>query len=436
MLSKCCSCTLCRKKRWYASEMKNVNQAKGYSAKFHQFSKWPKSDSCWSLSTGPDGRIYASVCHETVPGGTVKVVRYNEKRDALDFLFDVAEVVNDPGNSGRATQCKIHYSFAPSLEDGLLYCVSHLSGPPHDMKTYSQWRYWHDAKRSFRGAALVVYDPKKDEVIWTDTMIPKEGCRCLALDDRRKLLYAVSYPRDHFIVYSLKDKTARDMGRIGTVNSQAIFIDRKGRAWLINDYGHLVRYDPERDILEESPEVVPHEFYQTGWHSVPYDAVASPDGTCIYIITWNVAPRLLRFWPEEGAFGRMEDLGAVTQKRTLSIPYNMFIDHAGGLVFDNDGQLYFVHSRWFGEKQIMPKHRQMKAEGVLVRLDPQTLKREEIMVLKRPDAIAQYVSRGARDRNGDLFFANMGKMPVGFFRVKMPNRRQGGECHLPLRMWG
>src|SRR5262249_2044560 len=80
----------------------------------------PAADTCWSVSVGPDGRIYAAACAEGVPGGVVKVVRYNENTDALDYLFSLDEMVNDPGDSGRATQCKIHYSFAPSMADGVL----------------------------------------------------------------------------------------------------------------------------------------------------------------------------------------------------------------------------------------------------------------------------------------------------------------------------
>lgn len=410
-----------------------------YETKFYQFLKYPKTDSCWSLSTGPDGRIYAAACAELSPGESVKVTRYDESTDSIEYLFDVAEVVNDPVDSGRATQCKIHYSFVSSSEEGILYGATHLSGPPFDLKFYSPWRFWHNEKRCFRGAALIAYDSNKDSVLGTDILIPKEGCRCLALDDKRKVLYALSYPRDHLIVYSLKDKTRKDIGRIGSINSQVIFLDRKGRAWLSNDYGHMVRYDPERNILEESPYILPHEPYQTGWHSVLYDAVASPDGACVYIITWNVAPRLIRFWPEEGEFGHAEDLGAVTQKRNTAIPYSMSVDHAGGLVFDNEGQLYFVYSRWYDEsEQLEPVDRQIKTEGVVVRLNTKTLAREEIAVLKRPDSNANYISRAARDRHGDLFFANVNaeKIPVGFFKMKMPNRKNKANCHLPIRMWG
>src|SRR5262249_5024363 len=88
--------------------------------KWYPFTEHPDADTCWSLSVGPDGRIYAAACAEGVPGGVVKVVRYNENKDALDYLFSLDEMVNDPGDSGRATQCKIHYSFAPSMSDGIL----------------------------------------------------------------------------------------------------------------------------------------------------------------------------------------------------------------------------------------------------------------------------------------------------------------------------
>ena len=139
--------------------------AKPYACKFYPFTAFhPNSDTCWSLSVGPDGRIYASACAEGVPGGTVRLSRYNEQKDDLDYLFDLGDKVNDPGDSGRATQCKIHYSFAPSMSDGILYMATHLSGPPIDLPVYSPWYSWHDPKRCFRGSALVAFDTRKDEV--------------------------------------------------------------------------------------------------------------------------------------------------------------------------------------------------------------------------------------------------------------------------------
>ena len=411
-----------------------------YEATWYPFSEHPSSDSCWSLSVGPDGRIYAAACAEMTPGETVKVVRYNEETDKLDYLFDLDEMVEDPRDSGRATQCKIHYSFAPSMGDGIMYMATHLSGPPIDQVKYSPWRSWHDEKRCFRGSALLAYDTQTDEVRWWDTIIPKEGCRCLLHDEERRLLYAISYPRDHMFVYDLKQKKLRDLGRIGSINAQVLWLDGQHRVWTTCDYGRLVRYDPDKDRLEMSPYVLPHnEQFQTGWHSVFYDAAATPDGSCVYAVTWIASPRLMRIWPNEGEWGRVEDLGATTQERDTSIPTDTFLDHCGGLTFAGDGQLYYVASRWRGELT-RPEHTNAKdldTDGVIMRLDPQSLEREEVGILKRPGSFGHYVSRGAVDHNGDLFFGNVSRpMPVGLFKVAVPAERKKKNAHLPIRMWG
>jgi len=408
-----------------------------YKSTWYEFTKHPDSDTCWSLSVGPDGRIYAAACAETVPGGTVKVVRYNEARDELDYLFDLGDKVDDPGDSGRATQCKIHYSFAPSMHDGILYMATHLSGPPIDQPAYSPWLSWHDEKRCFRGSALLAFDTRSDEVKWWDTLIPKEGCRCLLHDEDRGLLYALSYPRDHFIIYDLKKRARRDIGRIGSVNSQALFLDKKHRVWTTSDFGHLVRYTPETDRLEMSPFILPHNpEFQTGFHSVFYDAAPAPDGESVFAGTWSANPYLIRIWPNDGEWPRVEDLGPTTQKRDPTIPKDTFVDHCGGLTFAGDGQLYYVASRWRDPVYNPMDTSHKEREGVVWRLDPKTYEREEVARLEHPKNFAQYVSRGAVDHNGDLFFGHVGSHPSGIFKVTMPPERKRPNAHLPIRMWG
>jgi hypothetical protein len=409
-----------------------------YPAKWYPFTCHPVSDSCWSLSVGPDGGIYAAACCEGVPGGIVKPVRYNEQTDTVDVLFDMDVMVDDPHDSGRATQCKIHYSFAPSMHDGVMFMASHLSGPPIDRPAYSPWMSWNDPERCFRGAALLAFDTKTDKVLWWDTLIPKEGCRCLLHDEERALLYALSYPRDHLFVYDIARRTRRDLGRIGSVNAQALFMDRRHRVWTTSDYGRLIRYDPEKDRMESSPYVLPHNpEFQTGWHSVFYDACASPEGDAIYAVTWIANPWLMRIWPDEGDWGRVDDLGPATQRRDTTIPYSTGLDHCGGLAFAADGMLYYVAARWRDPVHNPLPEGHKDQEGVVWRLNPKTLQREEVAVLVRPDGFAQYVSRGAVDHNGDLFFGHCaGPRPVGLFKVTLPPERKRPNAHLPIRMWG
>ena len=112
------------------------------------------------------------------------------------------------------------------------------------------------------------------------------------------------------------------------------------------------------------------------------------------------------------------------------------IESSGGLTFAGDGKLYYVASRWRDPKYnpVPAPHKEM--EGVVWRLDPVTLKREEVTTLEHPTGLAQYVSRGAVDHNGDLFFGHVGNRPSGIFKVSMPADRKKPNAHLPIRMWG
>jgi hypothetical protein len=323
------------------------------------------------------------------------------------------------------------------MHDGVLYMATHLSGPPIDLPAYSPWYSWHDPKHCFRGSALLAFDTRVDQVLWWDTLIPKEGCRCLLHDEERGLLYAVSYPRDHFVIYDLRTRKRRDLGRISSINPGALFLDGRHRVYTSSDYGHLVRYTPETDRVEISPGLLPHDVdYQTGWHSVFYDVAPAPDRQSVYASTWCPNTRLMRIWLNEGEWPRVEDLGPATQPRDTSFPTSMYTDHCGGLTFGGDRKLYYVASRWRDAKFNPMTESKKGNQGVVWRLDPKTLQREEVAQLEHPTGQAHYVSRGAVDHNGDLFFGNVGNQPSGIFKVSMPVDRKRKDAHLPIRMWG
>ncbi len=402
--------------------------------KYLEFSERPLSDSCWSVQTGPDGKVYIACCTEHTGGETATVVRYDEERDCLEYLFDLDEATGDLRSSGRATQCKIHYSFVPDPERGMLHAATHLSGPPIGEKSYNPWASWNDPQRAFRGSYLISYDTAADRVAESRLMIPKEGCRCLAFDPTRCVLYAVTYPRDHFVSYDLRTSTLTDHGRVGSVNTQCIFLDGRGRAYFFSDAGCMLRFDPDRQRIEQLDHVYPHAAYQTAWHGVLYDAVQDPATGAVYMIPWKTHPRLARFWPEEGSQGRLEDLGPLTQDRDEREVMSVNIDHVGGLVWGADRKLYLVRSQWSDPAPGEMGRR--TTSGELLRITPDTLRIESLAHLGSEKGRNHYVSRGAVSAEGTMIFGKILASPAGVYRVRVDGHPKKLATSDYQRLWG
>jgi len=402
--------------------------------KYHEFTERPLSDSCWSVQTGPDGRIYIACCTEHTGGETATVVRLDETTDSLEYLFDLDEVTGDLRDSGRATQCKIHYSFVPDREKGLIHAATHLSGPTKGETSYNPWASWNDPARAFRGAYLIAYDTTANVVTESRLMIPKEGCRCLALDERRRVLYAVTYPRDHFVSYDLASGRLTDHGRIGSINTQCIFLDPLGRAYLFDDSGRMLRFDPDRQRLEELSHFYPHAFYQSAWHGVLYDAVADPRSGAVYMIPWKSHPHLARFWPMEGPEGRLENLGPVTQDRDPREVMSVNLDHVGGLVWGADEKLYLVKAEW----TCKPSSADSKntTNSMLMRFDPGKNTWERLGPLFSDRGRDHYISRGALSARGNMVFGKILTQPAGAYRITLPDHPHSVRPEHFLRLWG
>ena len=129
-------------------------------------------------------------------------------------------------------------------------------------------------------------------------------------------------------------------------------------------------------------------------------------------------PHLFRYRPEAGEFGRMEDLGPVHQKRDQTISISYYLDHCGGLVFGADGKLYLGTTRW------EPGHESAgrkpgnecgnTTQQIIVRMDVNTLEREDFACIGKPNATGNYIARAGRDRHGNLFFGHVCRpIPVG-----------------------
>ncbi|MDD3926559.1 MAG: hypothetical protein PHT33_07860 [bacterium] len=388
------------------------------------FDKLPVHDTTWSVITGIDGLIYIGICGEMTGGLSAYLASYDPAGDRLDYLLEVADVLGIPADNGTPSHGKVHYCLLPS-EDGMLYAATHCTCPPVGDFVWRPWHTWSDSIKQFSGSKIFGYDPKDGKILFVDNLIPRQSTRCMALNQKKQLIYGITYPHDHFFVYDIDRRAVKDYGRIGSFNPQCIFLDRAGNGYTTNDYGFLVRFNAGAEKLEELEVQIPHSSFKNGFHAVPYDVVSSPDGRAVYGVTWDFDVRLFRYFPEEGSQGRMEDLGKPYGTETGTW-WDIKDDHTGGLVFGLDGYLYMAMN--FGGSD---------HKSHLIRVDPDNLSREDLGPIHDGDIYPDHICRAARDYEGNLYFADVGMRPTKMFKyTPAGGSRNGVSQQGIIRSWG
>jgi len=380
-------------------------------------------DACWSLITGRDNLIYMGVCGEKTGGLSVYLASYNPETERTSYLLEVASVAGIPPDNGHATQSKIHYCLL-SGEDGLLYGATHCTGAPLGDPIWRPWHCWYNPAKNFDGSKIFCYDPQKDKVIFVDTVLPKEGSRCMAINQKEKKIYGISYPKNHFFVYDIEKRQTEDFGRIGSINPQAIFLDAQNNAYTTDDFGYLIKFDAKRRKLYQLSVKLPGVPFRDGFHNVLYDATPAPDGGSIFGVSWNFGSRLFKYDFGEGPEGTIYDLG---------IPYgpetdywkNMTSDHVGGLVFGFDKMLYYAVNFYWEEP----------VRTHLIRFHPEKSTRADLGILEAGDCKANYIARGAADIHGNLYFADAGVRPTKVFKYTPEYKKKCSSRDI-YRNWG
>ncbi|MBI2299992.1 MAG: hypothetical protein HYU66_13805 [Armatimonadetes bacterium] len=395
------------------------------------FTELPVHDTTWAINAGPDGCAYVGACCEHLGGVAAVVVRYRPD-GTREPLIDMGEATGQPADNGRATQCKVHDALICDA-DGVMYAGTHLSGPPLGHVVYNPWGNWGDPHVSFAGATLAVWDCRRDEMVRTELLYPQEGCRCLALDAHRRRLYSCTYPLNHFHVWDLDAREDTDYGRIGAINPQTIWVDPAGNGYTCDDHGRVLRFDADRNRLEELDRFVPHPPFQNGWHNITYDVVACPDPTKVVGVAWNAHPHLWLFDMSDGEQGRMTDLGPVHQGLTGHEPSEVNGSHVGGLTFGPDDRLYCC-----------AQHPPEEGRGIVTQLhqlDLDTGEWADLGPLYDPglDQYVWYISRAVWISRRDLIGAVVGRTPTGIAHIRFDDGELAdrGDPNYPrLRMWG
>lgn len=392
------------------------------------FESLPTHDSTWGLCTGADGMIYIGACGEHVGGLGVFILKYDPTTRKLDYLADVTKFINEPPDNGKATQSKIHYCMIPG-SDGKIYCATHASGPPAGHPVWRPWNTWDDESVRFPGAHIFSFDTKTCEIEDFGIGPKREGSRAMAYDEKRRKLYGITWPRNRFYVYYVDERRYVDLGRMGEVNPQAVFLDEQGNAYTTDDYGFILKCDADTDELVRTRVKCPHMFYRNGWHNVPYDVVPSPDGKTLYGVDWGYENIIWNFDPSKPDDEAMKSFGRAWGPDEWRTDRWMENYQVRGLVFGADEKLYFAARCGWGE-----------ACGIqhLLRMDMQTGEREVLGQIDFPGRRDIHIASATPDFFGNLYFAEAGAKPTSLI-IYRPDYVEPGKkvfSWKDIKAWG
>lgn len=382
------------------------------------FDKLPEHDTCWSLISGVDGKLYIGVCGEMTGGMSAYVASYDPQNNQIKYLIEMSSALGVPTDNGQGSHSKVHYCLMQD-NDCTLYAATHCSGAPLNDWIWRPWNCWTHPQKQFSGSGIAAFKPD-GELIFSEIFLPNEGSRCMALAPERKKIYGISYPRNHFFVYDLQKREVRDLGRIGSINPQCVFLDNHENAYTTDDFGRIIKCDADSEKLCETGVQIPYADFRNGFHNTLYDVTPSPDGKSVYGVTWAWGERLFCYNPEENS---LYDYGKAYGEENDEWDH-IIHSHAGGMVFGSDGFLYFAVNVNSDGKSI--PH--------LIKMNPQDGKRKNLGMLHHKGIPADHISRAVSDAQGNLYFAETGNTPTKLFKytpessgnIKMKTRRLWG----------
>ena len=264
----------------------------------------------------------------------------------------------------------------------------------------SREEYLMEHPQGYGGGYFMKWDPKTGSLQNLGTGMPYESIKDIDIDPKTGLLYGITYPQAHFLVYNPAKNQLRDLGRLASSHvPRVLFTDWWGNCYYVDWRQRLVKYETERDTLVFARESLP-AFPGTPGSKIITGITAyakDPAKGIIYLITYGA--KLIAFYPEKDGIGRVKDLGGVieTGEAEAWAPY------VPNLNIGNNGKLYYIiggHGNYV-----------LKDKTVLVEFDPATGKKS---ILREYPITAMTEATGSdiRDKDGNLYFAGR-RNPAG-----------------------
>jgi len=269
----------------------------------------------------------------------------------------------------------------------------------------SRQEYLMDHPHGYAGGFFMKWNPETRQLTNLGMGMPYESIKDVEVDLQSGLVYGISYPQAHFLVFDPQKNLLHDAGRLGSAHvPRVLFTDRWGNCYYVDWRQRLVKYEKSTGKLVFAKQSLP-AFPGTPGGKIITGITAfakDPNKNVIYLVTYGA--KLVAFYPEETGIGKWEDLGGVfeTNQGEDWKPY------VPNLNIGLNGKLYYViggHGNYV-----------RKDKTVLIEFDPE--KRKPNILLEFPiGRLTEVTGSDIRDKDGNMYFAGR----------KRPDRSENGS---------
>ena len=244
----------------------------------------------------------------------------------------------------------------------------------------------------YSGGYFMKWDPSQGRLTNLGMGLQYESLKDIDIDLETGILYAVTFPQVHFLVYDPKTNDLRDLGRLGSAHvPRVLFTDRWGNCYYVDWRQRLVKYEKSMKKLIFGGESLP-AFPGTPGINIITGITAyakNEDESIIYLVTYG--GKLLAFHPRDTGIGKVDDLGGVFEGDKENWDY-----YVPNLNLGENGKLYYFiggHGNFA-----------IKNKTVLIEFDPVSHQKKIIFEYPVTDLV-EVTGSDVKDRSGNLYFA-------------------------------
>ncbi len=347
---------------------------------FIDYPDFPAAHSTWgSIGYNPaNNNVYIGVTNHADNVGFYEYDPAIDKMELHGFIKDLAHL------RPFQWQGKIHSKIVPGTGGEMYFSTD--GGE-------SREEYLMNHPHGYAGGFFMKWNPTTRQMTNLGMGLQYESIKDVEVDPQTGIVYAISYPQVHFLVYDPKKNHLQDAGRLGSAHvPRVLFTDWWGNCYYVDWRQRLVKYDKTTRKLVFAKESLPAFSGTPGGKIVTGITAYAKDSAkkVIYLVTYGA--KLVAFYPEENGMGRWEDLGGVfeTAKGEEWKPY------VPNLNVGINGKLYYViggHGNYV-----------RKDKTVLIEFDP--AKRKADILLEFPiGRLTEVTGSDIRDKDGNMYFA-------------------------------